>query len=172
MSAWAVKASAWLNVYGPIAWWSASLGGALIIVLLFWCTGKARYVWVMSSAATKWKEKVSSINPLDNIFTGLRIKISDFSPPLRNFLIRNKTFVDCELCGPGVVAFNGNSTLNNPHFQDCDFVKIKDTATISNALFFDNITITRGTLFNLTVLIPETLYNTIPTTGLNWLTKD
>ena len=154
MTGWAAAASDWLNAYGPISWITAGLLGALVVCVCLALGGifkdrmaRAR-VWSIMSSTPK------SINPLDNIFTNQRIDLNDFHSPFYEPAI-GKTFVDCELLGPCVLAFVGTS-INGLTAIECDFVKVDENASVKTAVVFVNANIKRCKIYRATVLMGQT----------------
>lgn len=168
ISAWAAKTTTWLSSLGPIAWVGAGIVGGLSFLVGY-------RLWVASATglqrirlAKKFEVEKSPINPLDDTFTRLRIPLSAFEKPIPE-AIQNKTFVDCEIYGPGVIAFLGTSHIANNGFFYCDLVKIRPDIFVRNVIAFNNVTMRNCKLYKITLLVPPALTNQFPE-GDQWIT--
>lgn len=169
ISAWAVKTTAWLSSLGPIAWVGGGILGGLSFLVGF-------RLWVSSAndlqrirLAKKFEIEKSPINPLEDTFTRLRIPLSAFEKPILE-TIENKTFVDCEIYGPGVIAFLGASHVANNKFFICDLVRIRADIPVRNVIAFNNVTIRNCKLYKVTLLIPPALVGQFPGND-GWITE-
>lgn len=177
LTAWAAAATNWLDKYAPFSWVAAGILGALFTVLIFVCASYARFKWVHASAVNKWKEAVSTINPLEDTFRNQRIKLSDLVSPGRPEII-GKTFIDCELVGPanlGITATSpGAGGFSGVTFFECDWIVIKERVPVRNAILLRDCTFVRGTIFYATFLLPPgTAQHVLQAMGpgIPWLTE-
>lgn len=153
VTGWIASGAEWVNQYGRLGWWSAFLLGFAISAWGLAGISWARSQWTKGSAIRKWKEDVSSFNPLDSEFTKLRMRISDLVNPITQ-RIADKRLTDCELIGPANVAFLGVGNMYGTTFMNCDVVAVRADALIRNVVVFENVEIVRGRLFNCTVFVP------------------
>lgn len=151
---WATSATRLLEPYVPLAW----IGGGLLGGMLFLIGAAAWSVARVNVARLEYladrKNLPEAINPLDETFNRKRIQVeslrSQFNEPLDG-----KTFVDCELCGPAVIALLGSVSLSGIAIGNCEFVRVRNGAGIVNAIPFRNLTVNRGKMTGLTILVPE-----------------
>jgi hypothetical protein len=115
----------------------------------------------------------SNVNPLDDVFTKLRIDLNVFRQPFNEPVI-GKNFINCELNGPIIIILYGHSTLANASLHGCEFVKIKDRGfTAPNCVPFVDVHINGGKMFGVTILVPESgvsLVNKGFNNGIDWIT--
>jgi hypothetical protein len=168
LTGWIASGAKWLNQYGLIAWWFAGLLGFLVTAFALGGVAWLRFQWLKGSAIADMKRPVDSINPLDSVFTNRRIDINVFKSPIGQ-PVPPKTFVNCELVGPANIYFVKKAMFKDIDFGPCDFVELKDGARMTNVIAFENITITGGRIFFLTILVPKQMRSQIPQ-GANWIT--
>lgn len=168
VTAVSAKLTETLQRYQPLSWVVSGLAGAVMFATAWFVWSKIRLNAVHYRYALPMAEKVDAINPLDTNFHKRRIDVRQFATPT-NDAVGGKVFVECELRGPGVVVFLGNSILNQPNFNYCDFVKIDLKKKPHNAVIFVDVNIQGGQLCNLTVLVPDFMAKELPP-GANWIT--
>jgi hypothetical protein len=178
LTAWAAAAANVLSAYAPLSWVVAGIGGALAAALVAALLAFARVKWAQATSVNKWKETVSSVNPLEDTFRNQRIRLADLASPIDR-TIRDKTFVDCELIGPAnIVALSTRQhglTMANVAFSNCDFVEIKrQNVFIYNAIKLQDCTLLRGTVHQVTVFAFPITANAIRASipKLQWLTDE
>lgn len=146
----------WVNSYGVVV--VGAIG--LIAAILTWLSilvglslrAKKRLFESQSKAVSEWSRKADTVNPLASEFHTKRLNIGDLSSPLDS-RIKGKRFIDCELIGPAVIFFYGNSVINGAGFANCDFVAVKDGSWINNAIVFEDATILNGVFWRCTILM-------------------
>lgn len=160
----------WIVAAGPYAIWLATLLGALLFVLL--CLGIAwfRYAWTKASAMQMWKERVTTINPLDAEFNKERIEIANIISPI-NHKIADKRFINCELLGPANITFMSNNDIHNAKFERCDVCVVKAGVTSQgNIVPFDGVQIIGGSIANCTIFITPDMVQQFLQMGAQFLT--
>lgn len=122
-------------------------GVALVVVLAITAVDKARRLRIISL-------DTQADLDLKDRFEGEKLRIEGFycPPPLKN---SGKTFVGCELRGPGAVRFASNITLSECVFQLCDFVVLEDLCRTNTAAVFTDSTFTRCTWVKTTVFVSK-----------------
>lgn len=155
ISAWAASASAWLNIYGPIAWVFAGFSGALAFLLAFLIYSIMRERLSRARLAEKRAESSTRINPLDDHFVKQVINVSDIFSNYHQVL-KNKDFRDCRFVGPMVVAFGRNVTMNTPYMNDCNFIAVED-GVIRGVVAFENSTFRDCEFDSVTFVVPKNL---------------
>lgn len=171
ITGWATSATKLLEEYAPLAWiGGAVLGGTVFLI------GAAALSYARVNAArleyfNDQKKAPDSINPLEETFNKKRINVqslrSQFNEP-----VEGKTFVDCELCGPAVIALLGNVSMSGVGIGNCEFVRVRNGAAIYNAIPFQNLTVNRGKMRGLTILVPEGAVAKVDSgvRGIQWVT--
>lgn len=168
VSGWAASVSQSVAHIGPLAWVGAALVGALLFLLLYLLWQRGRLYAAQLMHARVVAERTNAINPLETVFTKVRVRIDDLKMPFIQPVV-GKTFVDCELIGPAVILFSGNTNIDGTGFIGCDFVAVKDTATVQNVLPLINTTIRGGKIYQATILVPQSAINSIPKNA-QWIT--
>lgn len=167
---WATWFAGLFQQYAPASWIFAGVIGALIgAVVAFLAILTRERMQLLRFRSYVFS--AGQINPLDRLFTSKRLKLVDLSPPVGPF-IDNKTFIDCEIIGPG-----------NAMFQDCHFQQnageVVDAIIIKPGLFprngfgFRNCTFTRCRFYLITFMVPEPDFEAFYKhhSGLNWITE-
>ena len=153
LSGWVAHETAWIKVYGPIAWWFGGLAGAITAVLLLAILSYIRLTLIRGSAIQKWTREVDTINPLDNEFTRRRIRVADLANPVVKSVTK-KRFIECELMGPAIIGLKNNISLSHVSFINCDCVLVKPQgAPIHNMIAFDQIEMLGGTINECTIYL-------------------
>ncbi|WP_175697570.1 hypothetical protein [Burkholderia ambifaria] len=169
ISGWAASISQSVAHFGPIAWVAAGVVGGLLFLLGYLLWVKARTHTVRLLHARALMDKTDTINPLDDVFTKKRIRLEDFKKPLTEPVV-GKTFVDCELMGPAVLYFGGQTSMNGTGFISCDFVAVKEKVYVQNVLPLMDATIRGGKIYQSTILIPKSNVHMIPKEA-SWITE-
>jgi len=174
LSAVIAQATAWIAPWGPLGWWFSGLTGALFAMLLFFL-GAITYSKITDA---RLKKRVygshDKINPLESHFRRQRIKINDLVLPF-DPIIHGKTFEDCDLLGPCNVIVMGRTELSHCGGSNVQaaIVALKPDVGIQNAVAFQDCTIRRCRLYQLTFLVPDEAYLLFKK-GLNnleWITR-
>lgn len=149
--AWATEA---LSSYAPLSYIICAMLGALlfaaILVAFAWFrAGIARAQWMREAS-----KKSCQVNPVDTTFNGVRINLQDLLPPAGN-IISGKTFIDCEIIVNSNVFLAGPFVFNGPWLGLCEGVRVRDDAELKNAIGLADCSFIRGSVFRMTILIPE-----------------
>lgn len=125
LTGWAASAVGAFAVYSPLSWVLGALIGSLLFIFAYflWATGVLRAAHAQIYRAAQ--QRPHDVNPLDASFDKKRIRLADFADPVTRH-IKDKTFVECELVGPAVVAFANNSFDGWNGAFACDFVVVRD----------------------------------------------
>ena len=169
VSAWAAYGTEFLSAYAPISWVAAAFLGALTFTLVYWLWQLARLSLSKRQYSSLMQEKPLSINTLEDSFHQKKININDFANPFHEW-VEGKTFVNCHIYGPAIVFFSGGF-ISDVVFKECDFIKVKNDASVTNCIAFDKSTIRQCRLYCLTILMPEKFINDLPNQGkdFHWL---
>jgi hypothetical protein len=149
-------AADWLNRYGAVAWWGASLlalcslclvGSLLIIAVAYFRERTAR-----QAAIKKWSEKVTSFNPAAPEFNGQRIYIEDLVNPVTGF-IENKTITNCELFGPANLYLLNHFKFGVNELFETDVIAIRPDVPVFNAIGLLNVKILNCKFYKCSLLV-------------------
>jgi hypothetical protein len=167
---WATWFAGLFQQYAPASWVIAGVLGALCgsAIMLLAIITRERLQLI------RFRNNVfiaSAINPLDNMFTGRRLRLVDLAPPVGAF-IENRTFTDCEIIGPANVMFEGCSFVRSGG-EVVDGIVIKPGFLPRNGFGFRNCTFTRCKFYLMTFMIPEPEFQFFESAhrGLNWITE-
>ena len=171
LPAWAVKAAEILPRYAPFSWVAAGFVGLMIwgLFLALYGFGKSRI------AGARLQNKLTSgtlINPLDSIFERKRIYIAGLCPPVGG-IIRDKTFVDCDLIGPANLMFGDGCSFDRNAGEVVDAICLKNGNSPRNGFGFEGCSFTRCSFYFVTFMVAETAWDDFKRHnwhGLNWIT--
>lgn len=100
-------------------------------------------------------------NPLESRFEKKIIRLTDFFSPFYS-PHKNKTFIHCELTGPGNILFLG-STLQNCIFSSCQIAILNKTSEpIINVTAFRNCTLLDCKILGSTIFMTKEEYSALP----------
>lgn len=169
ISAWGVALSEPFKKYAPISWIAAAISGAILGATLVWIWAVARRNLSYAALLNKASKDSARINILENSFNRQMIRMSDFSLPIPK-PHKHKIFNECFLVGPANIVCVGTLILTDGHFINCDYVALKDGVQIFNAIPFENLTITGGTVTGITFLLSQDAVASLPP-HVNWISN-
>ncbi|WP_313387560.1 hypothetical protein [Achromobacter aegrifaciens] len=163
------KMTPWINAIGPVALVGCTLLGMMLAALsyLWWAMARLRHARAAVAFRAAKAEEVL-INPLENRFISRRIKLDAFLPPVPE-RVTGKTFSDCDLMGPIVLAVLDGTTIAHSSFKNCDFVLARRGCTPHNALAFGEMFFTQCRFINITFLVAPEIAHLFGE-GANWIT--
>jgi hypothetical protein len=173
--AWAAKAVEAANILAPLSWVAAGFLGVLIFTIAVLCAAAGRMWWVRASVYQHWSRDHDRINPLEDFFKSKRIALAELVSPFEQ-VIREKTFVDCEIIGPGYVLFlnsgPGKSSLVDNQFPSGDAIMLRNGVYPNNAIALVDCHFTRCKFHQISLLFFEQWYRSanIQISNLNWIT--
>lgn len=144
---------AWISQFGAFGWWSVGFLAFMLSGIAFAALGVGRERWISARAAARWNLTVDTVNPMADTFQDQRIRISDIAHPITK-RIEGKTFLRFELFGPDNITVSG-SNMVGVHFNDCEFVIIKDGGAVKNVKLLDRCTFTNGAIWNCTIFMSQ-----------------
>lgn len=164
------KATPWINAFGPIALIGAVLLGMTIAALayFFWASARLRHARAAVAFRAAESEEVS-VNPLEAQFIKSRIRLDAFIPPVPE-RVTGKTFSDCDLVGPVILAVLDGTTMANCVYKNCDFVLARVPSVPYNALVVGEMMFTDCRFIHVTFLIHPEVAHLIPAEA-NWITE-
>jgi hypothetical protein len=153
--AWAVSVVTQLQAYAPASWIFAGLLGGVLSAAGFALFGWGKARSAQAVAIAKWKDQVSTINPLDDEFHKKRIKLEDLVDPTGTGVVKKK-FTSCELLGPiNLVGLGGR--MMNSTFMRCNVILLTTDQNVYLHRFID-CTIDNCTIYDCNIFIPEAVY--------------
>ena len=151
ITAWLSTGVDWINQYGAFGWWVAGLLGALVALLLLLGVAWLRYAWIRGGAIREWKRRADTVNPLDNEFHKVRIKLSDFENPYRP-IVKGKRFTGCELIGPANMTLK-HTGIHESGFSRCDLVAIQPAKPSNTITLFENCHFINCVFYGVTIFV-------------------
>jgi hypothetical protein len=171
----AARATKLLSPYSPFSWVLAAALGVLIFTLIVLAAVLVKNWFLAVSIKTRFYKEKDRLNPPQDTFREQRINIVDCVLPYDR-IIRNKTFIGCELIWPANVALLATrSGVGN--LTDCEYLftkgaVVKGGICIPAAIVLQECQLIRCRLCDLLLLIPEEQYahvsGHIP--DLKWIT--
>jgi hypothetical protein len=166
IGAWTGSLTKAFAAYAPISWLACGLCAGLSFSLIWWLTISSWRQALQSRHFQQVQRPADSVNLLDDVFTRKRVRLQDLNLPMTGPL-QGKSFIDCELVGPAVVALLGG-TYDRVHWIGCDLVLVNDDAHILNAIGLQDITMRGGKMIGVTVMIPKRMRGSFPA-DVHWL---
>jgi hypothetical protein len=145
----------WMKPWGQIGWAAIGFLSMFVVISCY-----AIYWWARrNKAATTFTEKIfqsTTINPLSDIFSKQRIKLSDFFNPFYE-PVETAKFQDCELLGPSNI-FPVGSTFLKSGFLGCQVVIFAQDTTLIGVTAFKNCIFERCKFFQVTFYMTKDQY--------------
>jgi hypothetical protein len=138
--AWLGYAQHAIATWTPFHWVALFIATSLLIWLLLSLGSILRAIAYSKISSTRFMEIVAAanqLNPLRTEFRDEKINIGAFYHP---FTVpnRKKSFRNCEIFGPGVVAMHGSPEIISCKFSDCDFVCVKPNTRSAAVIVFES----------------------------------
>lgn len=171
LALWAVWATDKLNEYAPASYVAAAFGAALLVAVVNALLAYAK----LRLQVVRFREVVrgtSNINPLEDTFRKQRIRVADLSPPIGG-VIKNKTFIDCEIIGPANGLFLPDCVFRGCQGDGVDGLIVREGNFARNGFGFEGCVFNNCRFYLITFMVPENLYPVFQNygwQGLNWLT--
>jgi hypothetical protein len=137
LPAWAVWATGLFAQYAPLSWIAAGFVGLILFAIYRLISSLAFRIRVMAKFNERALEHGGRFNPMERTFENQRIYLADLVLPSHP-LVEGKTFVDCDIIGPGnVYWFDGNSAypIRAPII---DAILLDPDAKFTNGFIFKN----------------------------------
>ncbi len=175
---WAAFGAVIVGGAGRFSAWLQQLG-ALGVVLIALAAFTALYTlligarWVnaqsrMQEARASFEERAASAsaaNPLLDRFQQVRLNLASLYHPFFEWY-RDKTFIDCEIVGPGTMMFSGTPKFDNVHFKECDFVVVQPGAKSMASVALESPRFTRTKFFRVTIqMTPKDMMGLVAALG-------
>jgi hypothetical protein len=137
VTAWAVWAAEIFSQYAPFSWVVAGFCGAAVWQLFRLIGSVSQRIRVRARYDARLLEHGGTFNPLDKTFERRRIYLNDFALPSSPF-IEGKTFIDCDIIGPGNMYLRRGNSVNEHREPAVDGVCLHSNASVLNGFIFDN----------------------------------
>lgn len=155
LPAWAVGATKIFEAYAPISWVLAGFCGSAFAATIYSIAAWGRGKWVRSRYDARMLAQGGAVDPLEKTFERKRIYLNEFCLPSHP-LVENKSFIDCEIIGPGNIIFVSNNSINQGKYPICDAVWLKEDAIPSGNYFLVSECVFRGCNFTrITFFVPN-----------------
>ena len=168
LAGWATSATEAFASYSPLSWVLGVFCGAILFLFAYFLWAAARVRIASYRFAQDMAGRLHNVNPLEQTFNLQKIDINAFRNPYPEPVI-GKTFINCELHGPAIVAFLGRTQILEAGIIECEFIAVRDDASLVNVIALQDTTIRGGKIYHLTVLVPKAHIASIPA-GARWLT--
>ena len=162
IAGWAAQSSPALVRYAPFSWVAAALAGTLIFFVIARLAVAIRTALLNADIRRRFYDAPNRLNPVQEVFRGERINISDLVPPYEP-VIRGKTFIDCELIGPASILLNatkpGSGGFNGVMFLEAAGIVVQDGIGIPNCTVFEDCQFLRGKIVRVLIFVPRLGYD-------------
>jgi hypothetical protein len=153
------KVSAWLANISPIEYGAIFFAGLYIALGAYHLLLAAQKKNIILRQATLFVRPGEG-NPLESKFDKKIIRITDFFSPFYS-PHSNKTFVGCELIGPGNVVFM-ESTLKDCVLNTCQISIIQGDAHVLNVTAFSKCLFHDTKILGCTIFMTREAYEALP----------
>lgn len=163
---WTASLSPGLRQYGPIIWLAIGLATALVVVLILYfikvIETKARYNDYLFALA----QKSTRINPMRDHFEREIIPIEELRLPGKALHTR-KHFKHCSFVGPGALAIQGGTYVNNGFYEYGTVVALPEDTVLTGVVVLDHCTVENCELYRITILADQGTAREIRNSGAN-----
>lgn len=164
----------WISQFGAFGWFAAGFATFLLSSLAFAAFARARLWRIDAWHRARLLSDSSPFDPMASVYQDKRLFLRDLAPAGRNFVV-GKTFINCEIIGPGTAKLATRSgehkpwpVLSNNLMHYTDIVESDPEAKPENAVFFPDCSFQGCHFFSLTLLF-DVREDGI---GWNWITRD
>lgn len=174
LSGWASSGVTWIAQYGFFGALWAGLSAFLISSVGLALLGRTRLWRVEARIRERLSGDSSPFDPMASVYENKRLFMRDLAPAGRNF-VNGKTFINCEIIGPGTAKLLTRSSEHKPwpvlrenlmFYTDC--IETDPASVPQNAIFFPDCNFHNCRFFNLTLMFD--VREDGP--GWNWITRD
>jgi hypothetical protein len=149
--------SAWLRPYAPVSWGLVGLISAFLIVVVLWLIAKIRTQFIMGTISKSFVNAEKHVNPKQETFQGQRINLNDLILPFHR-IINGKTFIDCEIVGPGNLALSPRlprGSMTACRFIGSNGVIVKYGSQVPFTILLENCAFLRCDMLGLLMFMTE-----------------
>lgn len=169
LPAWATHATGLFVEYSPLSWVLAGMTGFFVISVCYTIFMFGRRLRIRAKYDEKHLQDDTEINPLDKTFEGKRIFLNSFVLPSHPF-IQNKTFIDCEIIGPGNIYLRQDNSVTKMLEPKIDTVYLEKNVQFYNGFVFDDCLFKNCSFQRVTLFVRNEEYNGFAhNLFLNWI---
>lgn len=150
-----------INQYGSLGWFLAGLFAFFLSAAAFALLARARLWRIDSAIRGRDIGDGSPFDPMAKVYQNKRLYLRDLAPSGRRAVI-GKTFINCEIIGPGVAMLMTRSseelawpTMQNNRMHDVDCIEMDPNVLSSLAVYFPDCNFQNCHFFNLALLFSE-----------------
>lgn len=167
----------WLLSYSknatPIGYFAAT-GITILVLIVIWAMASRAMLWqIQTKRAARLEGDSSAFDPMARVYHDKRLYLRDLAPLGRRQVV-GKTFVNCEIIGPGTATLGMRSSdsvaepvLKNCNTFDVDVVEITEAHNSQLAVSFYDCDFDGCRFYHMTLLFTGRKND-----RLNWITPD
>jgi hypothetical protein len=163
----------WISQFGWFGIFLSGLVGYAVGAFGMAQTAKAKLLRISAEHRGIVHGESASFDPLAKVYENKRLYLRDLAPVGRRFVI-GKTFINCEIIGPGSAVLGTRSSEQKPFpsirdsaTYDVDCIEIDPTKQSVLAIAFPDCDFIGCQFFHMTLLFMQRENDT-----LHWITKD
>lgn len=173
VSAYLASTVDWINDYGAWGWFMSGLVAFLLASVSFSLIARTRLWRVEARSRARVLGDSSPFDPMARVYENKRLFLRDLAPLGRRLVI-GKTFINCEIIGPGAVVLGLRSdeskpfpVMRNSNTYDVDCIEIDPAQRSSLAVEFYDCDFDGCNFYHMSLLFTGRENDT-----LHWITKD
>lgn len=173
VSAYLANGVSWINQYGAWGWFMSGLAAFLTSSVAFALIARTKIWRVEARSRARTIGDSSPFDPMARVYENKRLYLRDLAPLGRRQVI-GKTFINCEIIGPGAVVLglrvsdkNPPPLMKNSGTFDVDCIEIDPSVRSQLAVEFYDCDFDGCKFYHMSLLFTERQNDT-----LHWITKD
>ncbi|WP_457091764.1 hypothetical protein [Microvirga sp. P5_D2] len=166
----------WVSAWGATGIGATGISFAMLIWLVLSWTGlmkaKTHELRVRANMQAQWAKTTDRVNPAAREFREQRINLADLVVPGDMKVVRNKTFIGCEIIGPTNIIFWKDFNLGGSRQLGCDAVvlQLEDAGRrIWTGIWIENCQFVNCTFYGVTFFFHILQYPHAARIGYNWI---
>lgn len=173
VSAYLSTSVGWISQYGAWGWFMSGLVAFLVSSVAFALIARTKIWRVEARSRARTLGDSSPFDPMARVYENKRLYLRDLAP-LGRRQVTDKTFINCEIIGPGtaVLGLRMKDTNPPPVFSECltfdvDCIEVDGRIRSQLAVEFFDCDFRRCRFYHMSLLFIERQNDT-----LHWITKD
>lgn len=173
VSAYLSTGVSWISAMGAWGWFMSGLVAFVLSALGFATIARTRLWRLEAKDRARIQGDSTPFDAMAKVYQDKRLYLRDLAPLGRRQVI-GKTFINCEIIGPGTAVLGLRSSEHKqfPVFRDCltfdvDCIQIDPNIESALAIAFPDCDFENCRFYHMTLLFTVRLNNT-----LNWITPD
>lgn len=161
----------WMSRYGAFGWFVSGLVAFLLASVAFALTARTKLWRLDAKSRARILGDSSLFDPMARVYDGKRLYLRDLAPAGRKQVV-GKTFVNCEIIGPGTAVVGLRSSESRPfpvmkdsRTFDVDCIEIDPSSRSELAISFVDCDFDTCRFYHMTLLFHSRENET-----LNWIT--